>query len=267
MEEVDAKTIEDRAKKQLYLKQNIAEKGYDKEEFARFMNIIKSNSSDIDLWSFEELKEIVSEFQKDQEPVLSIQRSFDDSDEPYKYPDSPGSERYDIKENNDIHNMTPEEAKFRKDIDNKCLSPSEKENNNDIESHDSPDNKGDSEASIPHKKQKLLDFEDSVKISDKTAISKTSGVVVEIIDVVFNPGGLFSFSSTDYIVETHPFGWNVSRKEQDFKRLRDYMLKKFPQFVIPPLLQAKLLHAQADNETKKVYFQEFLREILSNPEL
>lgn len=45
------------------------------------------------------------------------------------------------------------------------------------------------------------------------------------------------------------------------------MLKKFPQFVIPPLLQAKLLHAQADNETKKIYFQEFLREILSNQEL
>lgn len=140
------------------------------------------------------------------------------------------------------------------------MSPSEKENSKE-------DLAGNGSHPVTSKKQKLLDFEDSIRISDKTAINRVDEVIIDITDATHNPGGLFSFSYNEFTIETQPFGWNVTRREQDFKRFRDYMLKKFPQFVIPPLFQTKLLGAQADIATKRIYYEEFLREIASNKEL
>lgn len=92
-------------------------------------------------------------------------------------------------------------------------------------------------------------------------------VFIDITDAITNPGGLFQFSYVEYYIETYPFGWSVTRKEQDFKRLREYFLKKFPQFVIPPIIQNKLFESKVDKDTKKIYYQEFLREIMTNQEL
>jgi hypothetical protein len=167
-----------------------------------------------------------------------------------------------IRENKNIHNLE-RDGSFN--FESISFSPSEKENKKEqVEPKAAPSDQASFD--LP-KKNKLLDFQDSVKISDKTALNKNDEVLLEITEAIQNPGGLFSFSFVEYTIETHPFGWNVLRKEQDFKRFRDYMVKKFPQFVIPPLLQTKLLEAQADIETKKTYFQEFLREIIRNKEL
>jgi len=40
-------------------------------------------------------------------------------------------------------------------------------------------------------------------------------------------------------LETKPFNWNVRRREVDFIKLREYYLKRYPQFVIPPLIIAE----------------------------
>jgi hypothetical protein len=34
---------------------------------------------------------------------------------------------------------------------------------------------------------------------------------------------------------TYPFKWKVKRSNQDFKALRDYLLRKYPQTIIPAL--------------------------------
>ena len=112
----------------------------------------------------------------------------------------------------------------------------------------------------------LLDFEDRIKLSEKTSLSKINDAFVEITETTYNPGGLFSFSYIEYTVETLPFGWSVERREQDFKKLRDYIIKKFPQFVVPPLLQTKSFFSQSDVETNKIFFKEFLCALLNNPE-
>jgi len=249
MEQSDEQ-VEQRLQKQIFLKQNIVEKGYDKQEFAEFMNQIKDSNSNIDMWSLEEIKQIVLNFQNQCEPVLN--------------PDNLSSEESvdlepQIKENNDIHNV---EKDKNFDFEQILRSPCEKENIKKEQSEKVTDK----EVQGP-KPVKILDFEDGIRISDKTCLNKMKDVAIEITEAVQNPGSLFSFSFVEYTIDTHPFGWSVTRKEQDFKRFRDYIIKKFPQFVIPPLMQTKLLEAQADIETKKLYFQEFLRAIISNPEL
>lgn len=141
------------------------------------------------------------------------------------------------------------------------MSPSDKENYNEyikqISKSDLANNK----------KTLLLDFEDGIKISEKTSMSRSDDVSVEITETLYHPGGLFSFSYIEYFIETQPFGWSVSRREPDFKRLRDYIIKKFPQYVIPPLIQTKSVFKQSDIEVNKIYFQEFLSSLIKNPEL
>lgn len=245
----------ERAEKQEFLLENIVTPGYRRESFAAFISTQKENGSDIDNWTFEELKQVVLDFQDSYKEPLTPEKGQDDSYDGSEAPELFGDR---IKENNDIQNQ-PSEEEYAKEYDHIDLSAEGKENNND-EGENGQENEGVVKASI-------CDFEDTTKISDQTAFNKITEHCIEITDAVHNPGGLFSFSYVEYYIDTQPFGWSVTRREQDFKRLREYLLKKYPQFIIPPMIQNKLFEMQADKDTKKVYFQEFLREITTNPEL
>lgn len=119
MEEDPDTLAELRRQKQLYLKANIVDLGYDKHDFAHFMSQYKDSNGNIDLWSYDELKDIVAEFQEQNQPLGSPERHSANSDElnrsedspnlPRVGDDSPTSKSYNIKENNDIHNIEHEQ--------------------------------------------------------------------------------------------------------------------------------------------------------------
>ena len=56
--------IQKKAQKQDFLKAEIIDKGYSKEEFAVFLEQQKEGGNDVDSWSFPELQDIVQKFQK-----------------------------------------------------------------------------------------------------------------------------------------------------------------------------------------------------------
>ena len=76
----------ERIEKQLYLKEQIVNKGYSKEKFAFFVNKVKDSEGNIDVWSFDELKFIVSQFQSENQPEVSshIGENVDD-DQNYEF--------------------------------------------------------------------------------------------------------------------------------------------------------------------------------------
>ena len=37
------------------------------------------------------------------------------------------------------------------------------------------------------------------------------------------------------VMHTYPFGWKVQRLDIDFVQLRNYLIRKYPQVIIPPL--------------------------------
>lgn len=230
-QDVDDDLLCDRMLKQQYLKENIIDKGYDKTLFLQSLN---NSNRTIDEWTLEELKEVVAQFQLSNQPSPSKQK--DDS--------------YDM--------VQPDDENIVESLDD--------EPKNDSPSENIPIDEA--EHMLHHSKSLyVLDFEDSIKFSDKTSLTKCDDVKVEITHVVQNKGGFLSFSYVEYTIETSPFGWAVTRKEQDFKRLRDYVLAKFPQFIVPPLLQNKNLFTQNENSVKQVYFQEFLQALATHPEL
>ena len=74
----------ERQKKQMYLKEEIVSRGYNKAEFAIYMESKKENGTDIDLWTFEELIQAVAEFQEIQDKE-EHQKDPDDEEDLYKY--------------------------------------------------------------------------------------------------------------------------------------------------------------------------------------
>jgi hypothetical protein len=39
------------------------------------------------------------------------------------------------------------------------------------------------------------------------------------------------------VMTTYPMGWKVQRLDIDFQQLRNYLIRKYPQVIIPPLPQ------------------------------
>ena len=66
--------------KQIYLKENILDVGYDPTEFAAYMNSLKEGGTNIVNWTFEELEEIVQNFIKieKQKEAVKEYESFND---------------------------------------------------------------------------------------------------------------------------------------------------------------------------------------------
>jgi len=48
-------------------------------------------------------------------------------------------------------------------------------------------------------------------------------------------GKMVRSQSLMVVLHTYPFGWKVQRLDIDFVQLRNYLVKKYPQTIIPPL--------------------------------
>jgi hypothetical protein len=57
-------------------------------------------------------------------------------------------------------------------------------------------------------------------------------------------------------IMTYPFKWKVTRTHHDFNALRDYLLKKYPQTIIPPLprYNAKRKYTPKQLIKREVYY-------------
>lgn len=48
-------------------------------------------------------------------------------------------------------------------------------------------------------------------------------------------GKMVRAQSLMIVLHTYPMGWKVQRLDIDFIQLRNYLIKKYPQVIIPPL--------------------------------
>jgi len=61
-------------------------------------------------------------------------------------------------------------------------------------------------------------------------------------------------------------GWKVQRLDIDFLQLRNYLIKKYPQVIIPPLplVNQKKMLTRKQLCKKKAYYQKFLNSVLKS---
>ena len=83
----------------------------------------------------------------------------------------------------------------------------------------------------------------NTSIAEDTALTRNSGSVCIVSGVnqyiVSKLGGYVKEQSQMITIDTFPMEWRVKRLDTDFTILRDYLLRTYPQVVIPPLPRSK----------------------------
>jgi hypothetical protein len=85
MSDSEERTAESTKKKQVYLRKNIMEAGYDPSHFADFMSEQREEGEDIDNWSLDSLKEMVDKYiRKTGKPSANIDSDEEEEELPKK---------------------------------------------------------------------------------------------------------------------------------------------------------------------------------------
>ena len=84
----------------------------------------------------------------------------------------------------------------------------------------------------------------NTKLAEETVLNRHQGAlcIVSQVNQYFTSkiGGYYKDQSQMITVDTFPLKWRVKRLDSDFKVLREYLLRAFPQTFIPPLPRDKL---------------------------
>lgn len=315
--------------KQMYLKDKILSQGYNKIEFANFMISLRENGTDVDVWTMDEIKQVVSDFIKSQAPQVEEKDEADPYVEPenndYAYdknfpdyndeedraktmatgnmglkgfnPEQPnrrernlsyfsrreilmsGDPHAQIAELNQEDEQDDDEELFNKLVEDEKENKSNNQKYSDYENSqndnqdDENDNGGDTPVNIineyfqnddenedkkveTHSNSKNSENQDSLnndkneqKEDDKkifkclkahrSELNKIAELKVEIVDIEIVNEGFFSSSYLCFKMKVYPFAEQVSRKDKDFWELRRYLIKAFPQILIPPISEYK----------------------------
>ena len=184
--------------KQIFLRENILDKGYNADDFMNLLCSKKGESGlDLNNWRMDELSSIVSEF-------ISMQNQNNDENE---------NQNEDIKktgiDNNSTENKKNEETdEYYEKI---CL----KEFND--------------------KKLKEQNALGKCTKIEKTELSKKNNIEIKISFPEKIDKGVFAKSFTSYLVETFPLKYQVRKRFSDFEWLQNIIASQFPNFVIPPM--------------------------------
>ena len=68
------------------------------------------------------------------------------------------------------------------------------------------------------------------------------------------------------VIHSYPMGWKVQRLDIDFVTLRHYLVKKYPQVIIPPLpiVNQKKKLSKKQLLKKRTYYQKFLQCVMKS---
>jgi len=219
---------EDLESKQLYLREEIIDQGYDPSDFNLFMcNIRQEENIDLNNWTFEELKNVVSNYKESQA--------------------SKGKEKEEEKvdnNNNEIQN----------------------DNNNSNNTGEIPDNK-DARISVINLETENA-FDSYQKIGYCTKLEKNELTDIDDLRVVVsdpvkvNPG-FFSLSYFQYKLTIYPLKCEVIRKLSDFI----FLSRKLPLIhpvIYTPLFPVFHYGIKDDSPKKLRYLQNYINLLLEN---
>ena len=193
--------MESLEEKQEYLRNKILANNYDADEFMAYLQNKKSeDGTDLNLWSFSELKTTVEEF------ISKYKANNNKNNESININDYP------------IENLN----EYNKNLNNN--NNEENNNNNEVNNNNINDNNKKSEDEI------II-----CKTNDTTKITKVNHIKINLGYPLVVEGGCFSRSYVTYSINTIPFNFNVRKRYSDFEWLRNILGIIYPHMVIPPM--------------------------------
>ncbi|CAD8067055.1 unnamed protein product [Paramecium primaurelia] len=226
--------------KEILLKTEIIDKGYDTEKFISFMEQQKENGGqDIDMWTYQELIQAIASFQQLSSQQLDQQFQANFSDR-----------KSDIEDKN-LQYVVQQQENSQQKIENQNKEQEQLLN---------------SELNIISNQSKIH----LCKVQDKKQILKSDEINVFITKYQRISGGIFTSSYYSYTVQTDPIGWTVQRRYSDFLWLRELLCKIYPGKSIAPIPKKSVLKNEnelylqkrmkfLDNFLKSIFKCELLR--------
>ena len=252
-------TEENLETKQLYLREEIIDKGYDPSDFNIYMcNIRQEENIDLNNWTIEELKNVVSNYIESKVSQSQEQKEEVENDNQYEVE----------KDNkNEVENGNQNEVEKDKEKDNQ--NEVENDNQKNINNNDETinNNKKDSQVSSIEKITNNP-FDNFLKKGYCTKLEKNEftdleNLRVKISDPIRINPGFFSISYFQYKVTTLPLNYSVIRKLSDFLFLNDKLPLIHP-VKYTPLFPTFHYGVKDDSPKKLRYIQNYMDSLLEN---
>ena len=214
--------------KQEYLRQEIMEQGYDGNAFFVFISSIRGEEEvDLDSWSFEDLKSVVTQFKSQYNQNQNEVNQESAEEQGQNNSNEPPQQNQEMEEKKEVEKKPTSENDFPNDL----LDPLYK----------------------VMKTEKMVPNE----ISDKRNLFIT----------ISNPQkvkqGLLSMAYYQYDMQTEPMGYKVVRKVNDFTFLYE-TLPLFNCAVFNPILPHFEFGLKDDSPKKMLYIQNYMNSLVEN---
>ena len=230
--------------KQAYLTEEIIGKNYDQQKFVEFCLTKNENGDDLSIWSMEDLKKLVKEFQDLESSHIEAQ--------------APKEESHPVVSQTINGDGQQEQIKSE---------PKLPEGNMPETSPVAQPQPQASEPAPEEKKEEEPEIEIQCKVLEKTILND-SDIKVKIQNPTKVEGGLMSSPYVKYEVLTNVMdNWLVTRRYNDFLWLRQVLLKFNPGQVIPPLPNKKIGKKRFEKDfiaRRMGYLQKFIDSVMSN---
>ena len=218
--------LDEEHQKQIYLRENILEKGYDGEDFASFLTSKKGEEGvNLKSWSLDELKAIVQEFIVFQTQKLNqinnIQNNYN------IYPNVINNMILNNNININFNNDGNDFEILQEQNQSIPLNFPMFNNNNSI-SNSSSNTKNDTYGITDKDIINCL-------IQEKSDLAKFNDIKIEITLGEKNPGTFFTKAYQTYIISIPLLNFRVVRRYTDFEWFRQILINLFPGKVIPPI--------------------------------
>ena len=243
--------MENIEEKQLYLRNNILEKGYNGEQFMEYLKGKKGeNEIDLNNWDFNDLKNVVEEFISKhqintQENINSIEQN--DNKDINNIKEENEIKNINEKDNNEIKNIENINDNKNQNIQNneinKIVEQKINENKTEeekIEKTEKIENESNtiSKVNKPEEKEKKINppIQKCIcKKNERTIISELKNIKINLLEAQVVDGGFFSRNYVTYLIETIPFDIKVRKRYSDFEWLRNILCIIYPNVTIPPM--------------------------------
>ncbi len=238
--------------KQIYLRENILEKGYDANLFANYLIEKKGeDGADIGSWSMNDLQKVVQEFIEKQSSFLS---------------------------GGDIVIPPPQNSNEITEEQNKPL-PEETKNKSPNDNKNEPQNEAPNQqkevSNIPHIKVNpqlygIVSPETlPCKKPESTPLSSVENILITVGTPEKKEGGFFSKSYITYLITTNGINISVRRRYSDFVWLHQVVFDLYPYLIVPPVPKKNKIGGDRFSDifiNKRMrYLEKFLNWLASNP--
>ena len=227
--------------KQLFLRNEIIDQGYNPEEFSSYMGSLRGeNALDLETWSFQDLQRVVKDFKSQTTPNQHNQVEIP----PQQNENQNQEQEQNMQQNqgNDIEGAVKDNTIPEK-VDQKPVSNSDSLFPND-----------------PFEKYEQIVKTGRLKNND---ITDKNDLFVTISNPKKVNPGIFSSSYYQYDVQTNPIGYKVVRKVSDFTFLYE-TLPLFNSAVFNPILPHFEFGLKDDSPKKMLYIQNYVNSLVEN---